>query len=138
VSISPISNKVTDNGLYQSMAHPPHDNHDKEKMPPPNSHSRLVTQETPASKESLRGPADQSTPFDSCSLIKHLTTPSTAATALDCSVEHGESFWSEVDQMSPFASPLDDTTKRSATRSSKTGMSPMQKKRREEEANIEQ
>ena len=76
-----------------------------------------ITQDTPTHKIDVHP-----TPFDGGSLIKKLSTPSTEAT-----VE--ASFWSDQG-MSPVPFSMSTDPKRSSTDSFKTGMSPMQKKKR--------
>ena len=122
---------------------------DQEKMPPPTAlrvrnapkirssdylHLPNVTQDdssevntTPA--PSKVGSAVLPTPFDSQSMImKHLRTPSTAAT-------HEQSFWSDQLSMSPvpmspFADPSPTNDKRPSSHR-KSGRSPLIKKRRD-------
>ena len=158
--------KTLDDMLDSEASEP--DDDDREKMPPPSvprssmllsrnrfnstiGSPRHITQETPAAKGAP-------TPFDSSSMIKHLTqTPSTAAT-----VE--QSFWSDQLEMSPsvtlspFSSPKqscsssimrgalslgttakarvnhgeEDESNEKRSQSGKTGCSPLAKKRRED------
>lgn len=108
------------------------DDEDKEKMPPPtaprvrnaptvsSSAAKLhsVTQETPASRPQSSNP----TSFDSSSMIKELTTPSTAAT-------HEQSFWSDQLEMSPVPMSPFCSPKRPAAEEDSSS-SPATKKRR--------
>jgi hypothetical protein len=115
VSVSPMSRDTYkpiiyegDDELSKCVLANMHEDFDKEIMPPPTAtrvriaplSKRTCSDRKSANTDRIQTPmpVHSLTPFDSCSMVKHLTTPSTAATA----TLEDTSFWNDdYHSMSP-------------------------------------